>query len=415
MKLSKKEKILICALGIGVLGYLYYDVIYLKQVAKIAEKSQQKIEIENKYNYAVESIENLEDKISQKIILNAKVENTASIFYPTISQEHIILELNKLLSESGLNGTYSFDEISVKEVEIIEKKEIADEKSTITSLSDKYYNLQINPEEVINEDISAESSIIPSTQSSSNSATQSTSSEKVEQLQCTLSFQGEYSALNTFLNTIQSAERKIVINNISITQKNLSEVSGSMKIEFYAVPKISDEINTYLNWEFENVYGKEVPFAAGAATGEIVSQSNAKSDFIASIKAETSVLPTVIIGKANDTVKTTYAYANSNSQEIVELILSQEGDKYYYKYKTSKDKYPQNYEGLGVEFTPISDNIIIDILSETRSSDEDKSELKLSIVNNTNKLVKVRVSGDDSTNPRVSVEGDGSKISVDKK
>lgn len=414
MKLSKKEKILICALGIGVMGYLYYDVIYLKQVAKIAEKSAQKIELENKYNYAVEAIDTIDAKISQKVILNAKVENTTNLFYPTISQEHIILELNKILSESGLTGTYSFNEIEIKEVETIEKKEISDTQSTIESLKDRYNDLQLNPESAI-ENVENTTTETEGNAEDSSSTPKKEQGETLEQLKCELTFQGEYSALNKFLNTIQESEKRIVVNNISITQKTLTEVSGSMSIEFYAVPKLTDEIDTYLDWTLNNVYGKEVPFSTDAASGNITSESKVTTDFIVSIKPETSVIPTVIIGKSNDIIKTSYAYANSNSEEVVEIVLSKDGNKYYYKYKTANDIYPTNYAGLGQEFIPVSDNITLDIISETRTSNDDKAALRLSIVNNTDKLVDVKISGDDSTDPRVTVEGDGSKIKVSKK
>ena len=88
------------------------------------------------------------------------------------------------------------------------------------------------------------------------------------------------------------------------------------------------------------------------------------SDFIASVKSITSDLPTIMIGKANDDLRTTYVYADSNSEENVEMILTQDGDKYYYKYKTSKGTFPANYNGLGAEFVPTSKNIVLNVLSE---------------------------------------------------
>ena len=122
-----------------------------------------------------------------------------------------------------------------------------------------------------------------------------------------------------------------------------------------------------------------------------------------------------MMGKAKDDLRTSYVYADSNSTEQVEMILSQDGDKYYYKYKTSKGTFPANYDGLGAEFVPTSKNIVLDILSRSRIDANDNSAMKLKIVNKTDKLLDVNINGDDSNNPRVTVEGDLSNISVNNK
>ena len=68
-----------------------------------------------------------------------------------------------------------------------------------------------------------------------------------------------------------------------------------------------------------------------------------------------------------------------------------------------------------MEFNPVSKNINISVLSENRVNQEDKSGMKLKVINNTDKLVNVNISDDDSSNKRVVVEGDSSKVSVNQK
>jgi type IV pilus assembly protein PilO len=87
------------------------------------------------------------------------------------------------------------------------------------------------------------------------------------------------------------------------------------------------------------------------------------------------------------------------------MILTQDGDKYYYKYKTSKGTYPANYQGLGAEFVPAYKNMVLNVLSENRVNSNDKSELKLNIINKTDKLLNVDISGEDTANPRVTDDG----------
>ena len=44
-----------------------------------------------------------------------------------------------------------------------------------------------------------------------------------------------------------------------------------MNLEFHAVPKLSDEDMEYLIWTLNNVYGKEILFSSGAASGAYAS------------------------------------------------------------------------------------------------------------------------------------------------
>ena len=68
-----------------------------------------------------------------------------------------------------------------------------------------------------------------------------------------------------------------------------------------------------------------------------------------------------------------------------------------------------------MEFSPISESIIISINIEARVNADDKSELQLNIVNGTDKIVQVNITGDDKTNPRVTVAGDSNKVKVTRK
>ena len=123
MKISKREKIMLLALGIFALGILYYQFGYTTLVKKAEEKTKQKNEIEEKYNRAMNTINSMETQRSTVKILNAKIDDESAPFYPTISQEHIILEINKLLEDSGLEGGMTFESAEVKGVESIKKSE----------------------------------------------------------------------------------------------------------------------------------------------------------------------------------------------------------------------------------------------------------------------------------------------------
>ncbi|MDR5588675.1 pilus assembly protein PilO [Clostridium aquiflavi] len=437
MKISKREKVMLSVLAIVLIGFFYYKFIYLNQTSKIADKSKNKNELEQKYNNIINTINSLDDKKSEIKILNTKVSYKADSFYPTISQEHLILELDKLLKDSGLEGGFIFNKIEVAEVPETEKTQENLKESTITQMTEKY-NDKINSiieknnsssesDNSKSESNSDESLLNDSkdTQHKSKSSSNSENSlgendsnykEEVEQIKFELNFSGSYASLDTFLNSIRNYERKIIVNSIIISEKTIDQVTGTMSLEIYAMPKINDDLEKYLNWTVNNIYGKSSPFSLDGSVGNVITDGEkTDSDFLVSVKSITSELPSIIMGKSNDKSKATYIYANNNDVEEVEIIITEMYDKYYYKYKTSNGSYPIDYNGLGEEFIVNSDNINIKVLSENRVNSNDKSGLKINIINKTDKLVNVEIDSDDSKNARVTVDGDSKNISVNNK
>lgn len=430
MTISNKEKIMLSILGIIIISFGYYKFVYCLQMNKIEEQTKQKNEIEQKYNNAMNTINSIENKKSDVKILKAKINDESLPFYPTISEEHLILELDKLLKDSGLEGSITFEPIVSDSIESVEGKDKILAESSLQGMVDQYNSEKGNNEE--NNSASEKTKQNNNSTSSSsnknevsnnndktsitNNTNNSTNQKKntVHYLKCVVDFEGNYEGLNKLLNTIGKNEKKIVVNSVNLSQDTLDSIQGTINLEIYSVPKINDELESYLKWNLNNTYGKSVPFSTGTASGSIKENKDI-NDFLVSVKAIDSDLPTIMMGKANDSLRTTYVYADSNSEEDVEMILTQDGDKYYYKYKTSKGTYPANYDGLGAEFVPASKNIVLNILSGNRMSANDNSEIKLKIVNKTDKLAQIDISGDDSNNPRVVVDGDASNISVNKK
>lgn len=429
MKISKREKIMLLVLGIIAIGILYYQFGYTNLVKIVEGKTAQKIEIEEKYNKAKKTIDSIEKQKSIEKILNAKINDEAAPFYPTVSQEHIILEFDKLIKESGLEGGMTFEAIEVKGVESLKKseKDKGLEESSLQDDADKYkfkYGESKEENETVSDENNLESSNKTdqtSTNSGKSNTSKSTKDAKsdgentVTQIKFNVDFNGSYENVVKFLKAVGDYERKIPVYTINMSTKNLEEVKGSVNMVIYSIPKINDELSTYLKWDLNNTYGKSRPFNVDSGVGNGIKSDKDINDFMVSVKSIESDLPTVMMGKADDELRTTYAYGDGNDEQKAEIVFTQVDDKYYYKYKTSNDKIPESYNEVGNEFIPNSENIVLNIMSESRSDSDDKSGLKLKIINNTNKLVMVDVSGDDANDPRVSIDGDSKKITINQK
>lgn len=425
MNISKREKYLIGILLTVLICFVYYQFIYTKQVGKLTTKRTEKNQVEQRYEDVMENISNLDSKEENLKILKSTVLDKSKNLYPTIMQEKIIIELDKLLNDSGLKGNIAFSPIEVSSVEKMVSPEIQKEESSLKSIVDEYSG-DVTKDESSNVEANNENN----TSTESNGGQASQDSQEVspeqngatsEQLKVAINFSGSYEALKKFISSVQNYERKIVITNISISSKSQEELTGVMNLEFHAVPKLSDEDMQYLLWTLNNVYGKEILFSSGAANGAYAStieeQNNKEdiNDFVMMLKSSLSELPTVTIGRAKDESRESYIYSDNDKVEEVEIIFDEAEGKTYYKYKTADSYYPKDNSSEGKEFTSKSDDIVFEIMSEKRRESSDNSGIKLKVVNNTSKRVEIIVKDDDTSNPRISVTSEGNTVNVTKK
>lgn len=417
MNISKREKVMLSSLGIVLVGVLYYQFIYTKQIEKVDTLEIKRNEVETKYNEVMDTIMALEQKQNRISSMYSTLDMKASKYYSYIVQENIILDINKMLIDSELTGDLSFTELEVKEVEKNSSIDTNKQNGSINTLVEKYENIgksletqsniDIQNNNLVEEDLSKtdEENINEDTQSSETSAT-------IEQMYVSLTYKGTYSQLKSFIKKVERSNKKIVITNCSITTDADNKVSGSMNLEFYAIPSIGDIKSYYENWDLDSESGKEIPFnSMNAPVGyKGSSEKNIESDFVIAVKPKASDIPTVTIGKGEDTKGTTYIESDNSGIESIEIELKNDRDKYYYSYKTSTKSYPGSNK---VEkFTPIEDVININISSQERLNSDDKSGIKLTVKNNTDRKININVIDDDKERPRVSISGIGSNISV---
>ena len=177
----------------------------------------------------------------------------------------------------------------------------------------------------------------------------------------------------------------------------------------------------YLIWTLNNVYGKEVLFSNGAASGAYAStieeQNNNEdiNDFVMMIRSSLSELPTLTIGRANDETRESYIYSDNDKIEEVEISFDEASEKTYFKYKTSNSYYPKDTSSEGKEFKSKSEDIVLEIISEKRADTSDNSGINLKIINNTSKNIEIIIKDDDTSNPRVSVTSEGNIVNVTRK
>lgn len=415
MKVSKREKFLLGVLVLIIICTAYYKLVYERQYAKLQEIKQEESELNKKYNEMLSNINTITKNKSDIKILKDSIGSKSMLLYPKIYQDRIIIELNKLLNDAGIKGSLTFSEVTVSPIEAY-FSEVADtkEQPSLEQVVEES-NKEKTKEDV--EEKLEETKDLGEEQATKSDKGESTGN-KVEQMKVSVSFNGTYKNVAKFVKLISEYERILAMPNINITASGNDEVSGTLDLEFYSIPKINPyEDSKYLKWTFDEEYGKENPFLEGSQSS-MASRTSEGNNYvlIMALKGVNSDLPSLTLGKENDLTRESYIYNDENKKVDVEILVNKEGGKYYVKYKTEKSSYPSDYSKNGIELRNVDEeNINIAIYSSKRIGIDDKVGTNIKVINNANdKKVSLTIIDDDKTSPRVQITPEGKVEYVNK-
>lgn len=402
MKINKREKTLLFVLALGVVGFGYYKVVWDYQYNKLKDLKSKELKVKQEYNDDVKMVNSIEPNKEEINIFNSEIQNLTSGFYSNISQPNIILELNNLMNDANVKGTMSFSEIKTmpvmdkQEGDSSSKSENDENKNQIQGIVNDYNNI---------------------TDKKKNEDKKNKKQEEIynlNQMTVSLSVNGTYDNVMKFIKSIEENPKHINILNFNLSAQSDGNVSANMNIQLVAIPKIDASKEEFTT--ADEKYGKENPFSGASVvgTGTIENElenSKVKNDFLMTVRPINSDLPTIVLGKSGDKDKKTYLNNDENSVSNIEMYISGDNGKYYYKYKVEGKSYPTKFEGNGEEFKPNGNDINFEIFSEKRVNNDDKSGANIKIVNSSDKEVNLIINKDDEKSPRVNVTTEG-KVKV---
>ena len=402
MKLSKREKILVILLAFFLVGVAYYELVFVKQRERVEKLKAEKESVEGTYNNMVTSIKNMEKNDTNIKICKESIEAKSMKLYPKIYQDKIIIEINDLLDKAEIKGSLSFSEVTVANIakyfgEEAEKEEVKGEPS-LKEPADELRKLSDEDKDSNNTDSNkGEKTDIP------------VESLFVEQMQVGVDFTGSYENATKFIKLLSDYARLIALPNVALTSTGDDQVAGNVNLEFYSIPKFTDEDGKYLDWTLNNTYGKSNPFKSDSTVSTSSrGDEEKKYDFVMSVNGSNSDLPSMAMGKENDVTRDTYIYFDKNEKVDVDIEINEENGKYYVKYKTGNSSYPSNYSENGVEVNPGEGSIKIGVYSSSRLGAEDKVSVNINVTSNTtSKVTEIVVMDEDKSNPRVTVNTSG--------
>jgi len=445
VKISLNDKRVFIILGILGIAVIYRNFIYTGQKKEI-KKYTQIIEAYNEQSADYEGLATFVSGIDTELkIFNEKIKNIRKLFPPEIMQNDVLMLMNKFSLESGLNiKTISFKEVDeVKQTNISKGTtstnvtSVADSKidstENVGDSTDKTANTVIPTKTVkTNKEIMNEKflnalealGIAYGKKTEGESYNENVKDGRAYSLGISINGTSNNQQLKDFLYRVENFTNVTSINNIQINSEGNGLLSVNMEIEFYGIADrkaASQEYYFDVEWTPLKAAGKTdmfKPFEGyielnnQLAKEEDNEQKNASKsmdyDFSLSIMPYGNNMspPTVsFLGKSvvgNDG-QIPIVYGDSRENEKVNLYLEAVNDKFYCKFKTDHEVFPdEQYKSLA-RFEPIGDDIRMVIVSSRRTSTNDKAGVAITVTNKTGKNLIIDVVDDDSKRPRVSI------------
>lgn len=400
MNLTKREKNLLLLLFLVILFAIYYNLVLSPQLEKIRELKQNLENSQRQKTLVQNEIMSVNNMTREYKILNEKISGMYKRFLPEIIQEKIIIILDNMLTNSKLNAekiTFAEPRITTLDDKEEEKREEINEiKSLVFDLLGEKKEEKPGNEE--GQEDNSKSNL-----------------PKINTMDINISFSGSYENFINFLKEIESCDKEILVSQVNMVSNNTNMLLGNIQLRLFSIPKIHTQDQDFLTWDIKGDYGKANPFNSSLTVREQLNISNKNDEteyhFLMSVRPTSSDLPTIILGKADDNIRSTYVYADNPNVEDVDIYFYQNNDNYYFKYRTKGFTYPEDFNQF--EQIELNNNeIMVKILSTYRNSSQDVSGAIVNIYNDTDKKVNVRIFNDDTERPRVYINKKRGHIKV---
>ena len=223
----------------------------------------------------------------------------------------------------------------------------------------------------------------------------------------TVSFQGSYAETKAMIKYILDNQYKCTLENLSLSYNSDADiVSGSFVISQYAITGGGREfagphIN---NAEFgtNNIFYSSV-FSPGGDSNTNGSNIISDHDVYILLYGYGTDVGAFKMGMKDDSIGTTVISAEENKMQDVTIHITGKDNDYKISYKVGNKTYPIDGYTEGVSFTP--GNLLSMLVGCSERSDiNDNSGANVTIINDSDKTLEIKVVNDDISNPRFKIK-----------
>lgn len=230
-----------------------------------------------------------------------------------------------------------------------------------------------------------------------------------------LGFECEYLNFKKVIDFINTTSSKCTINAMNfMVDVNSGVLTGTVDMTKYAITSPFREVpSVKLDWPTgtDNIFSSSV-FSATSSDGSTTAKGDAIAtdyDMFITLNPTIADMDAIVMGlKDNDKSNLS---ADVNKAETASITISGSNGKYTIAYKLGNTTYPAKNYDVGVNFNPGSTLDLL-VMSSARTGDSDKTTLNVSIVNDTDMTLNIKVLDDDTTSPRFNIKSRSGKINI---
>lgn len=407
MKLGNTEKALIMVI-IGV-AIMLLGIIY---IAKPNYESAQSIAAENvtlqaRLDELNEKQSHREETLAETAEYEEEYDTILNSFPADLNQEIIIMFLEGIHDSNEMN----WQSVSMGREEQFYTLGSGGADASIATDDTADTSTEASTEEASSEEQTTDVAATDGT------ATTSTSTG----LQCyraifPIAYAGSYESLKNVVNYVDTNSDRMTINSIDIAYDETNDVyTGNMELYCYAVkgedrPERSVELNE-IQTGVDNLFNTGYVEGAADTEGLNAYDENEGSaietnyDFYAMLNPATSDVSAKVVGQNGSGKDATVISDSSEGVSVLTYDFYENAGKVYCKYTLDNKK---SYEA---EVTSAEDVKVL-LKSSAKKDSDDKVGVRVTINNTTSLPVYVKVSGDDSVSPRVTIAGTSGSVKV---
>lgn len=229
----------------------------------------------------------------------------------------------------------------------------------------------------------------------------------------TYSYECDYDTFKELLEYILEYDTRYTIDTVSCSYNEEDELmSGNISIAQYAVTGSDRE---YYEPEIDSIdLGTENLFVSETNPKRVIDADDfgimTNYDISISLSSESSDLSSVVVGRRG--LVSSQVSANTNDNVPVMINIEGENGEYMISYTVGENTYPvtdNNEKMTGVVFNPGRTMDLI-VFSSARESEEDKAGAMVTINNNSDMALNIKVLNDDETSPRFNIESTNGSV-----
>jgi len=467
MKMTARDKKLVILLGIVIFLAVFFKFLLLPKLDNITTLNADIDTLSNTYAMNMTYKTKIDTIDSDIKILSRKLKDLREIYPPSIGRDEVLIVMRDLINESKLEvNSMKFENATLANLQ--EKKAATAEATVDTTNGQGEQQAAASTADVGNQlqqqtkGIASASSNIQnylylwgliSQQADGDNESVVIPDGKGYSISVIIDAEGTNEQVKAFFSSLSELKNKTYCKAASISELSkgksldgtdiVQKLKLSAEIAFYGImdkgageyymlpdgkwlPTVGDGRTNV----FEEYSGYELSNSGNSSNSNALENGNTTQNESSAegIKLENydfsmvasafggGLAPSVAIACKNPEEKTTYSspvvYGDNKGIENAELFIEKKSGKYYCKFKTDHESYPDKQYKETFEFVPVGKDLRLILLSSQRSGPEDKSGVNINIINNTDKNLKYEIKYEDAKAPRVKIGKTVGSVSI---